>query len=59
MQIIWRNIEVVESFTPKYIVRRAFDKNIFDTTVLKQIEDKRALGDEVISRMKQVGKTDE
>ena len=35
-------------------VRGAFDKNEFVTTVLKHIEDKRALGDELIARMKQV-----
>ena len=35
-------------------VRGAFDKNEFVVTVLKHIEDKRALGDELIARMKQV-----
>ncbi|MFA6361035.1 MAG: hypothetical protein WCX14_10060, partial [Dysgonamonadaceae bacterium] len=39
--------------------RGAFDKNKFVITVLKHIKDKRALGDELISRMKQVEKTDE
>ena len=37
-------------------VRGAFDKNIFVTTVLKHIEDKRTLGDELTTRMKQVDK---
>ena len=36
-------------------VRGAFDKNEFVVTVLKHIEDKRALGGELIARMKQVG----
>jgi hypothetical protein len=40
-------------------VRGAFDKNEFVITVLKHIKDKRALGDELIARMKQVEKTDE
>ena len=35
-------------------VRGAFDNNEFVVTVLKHIEDKRALGDELIARMKQV-----
>ncbi|NLA63399.1 MAG: DUF4954 family protein, partial [Bacteroidales bacterium] len=35
-------------------VRGAFDKNEFVVTVLKHIEDKRALGNELIARMKQV-----
>ena len=37
-------------------VRGAFDNNEFVVTVLKHIEDKRALGDELIARMKQVDK---
>lgn len=37
-------------------VRGAFDKNEFVVTVLKHIEDKRALGTELIQRMKQVEK---
>ena len=40
-------------------VRGAFDNNVFVTTVLKHIEDKRALGDELIARMKQVERIDE
>ncbi|HUI32387.1 MAG: DUF4954 family protein [Dysgonamonadaceae bacterium] len=40
-------------------VRGAFDKNEFVITVLKHIKDKRALGDELIARMKQVEKADE
>ena len=35
-------------------VRGAFDKNVFVVTVLKHIKDKRALGNELIERMKQV-----
>jgi hypothetical protein len=35
-------------------VRGAFDKNEFVVTVLKHIEDKRTLGNELIARMKQV-----
>lgn len=35
-------------------VRGAFDKNEFVVTVLKHIEDKKALGEELIARMKQV-----
>lgn len=35
-------------------VRGAFDKNEFVMTVLKHIEDKRALGNELIARMRQV-----
>ena len=35
-------------------VRGAFDNNEFVVTVLKHIVDKRALGDELIARMKQV-----
>ena len=35
-------------------VRGAFDENEFVVTVLKHIKDKKALGDELISRMRQV-----
>lgn len=35
-------------------VRGAFDKNEFVVTVLKHIEEKKALGDDLIARMKQV-----
>ncbi|MDR0421637.1 MAG: DUF4954 family protein [Proteiniphilum sp.] len=35
-------------------VRGAFDKNPFVTTTLKHIEDKKALGDELIGRMRDV-----
>ena len=35
-------------------VRGAFDKNEFVVTVLKHIEEKKALGEELIARMKQV-----
>ncbi|MGV8962410.1 MAG: DUF4954 family protein [Candidatus Saccharimonadaceae bacterium] len=40
-------------------VRGAFDKNEFVVTVLKHIEDKKALGDELLARMKQVEKINE
>ena len=39
-------------------VRGAFDNNEFVVTVLKHIKDKRALGDELIARMKQVERKD-
>jgi hypothetical protein len=35
-------------------VRGAFDNNEFVVTVLKHIKDKKALGEELIARMKQV-----
>jgi hypothetical protein len=35
-------------------VRGAFDKNLFVMATLKHIEDKKALGDELIERIKNV-----